>query len=979
MQDREGYIWFYTEKGVSKFDGYSFKNYQTELPNYDVWGLTEDSQGRLWVHAIHHRLVYIYQDSIHEVTTPGNIRFHINSLNESDGIVWFPTSSSFEGSKKSSENFYIRNDSAIYVPGSLGDIKYSIPRAEGEPLIFLYTRKNFICIGVDSLFRYDYNGKLLIKKAIDNSNNWIEKCYNTLLGYTGSYRIIKNELTFICGNDKTGILKWDDDKEIGKSLRYDDIYDYPVNPDYIPGYLLDSSFQVTLMPAPGFLEVDLDLNVIDTFAVSGINYRRIFKDRQGNYWITTNDDGVYFISADARNTASYRSENDNNITRILGHENGQIFFGTIKGGLYVLQNQQELITLITSNEIGANLRGLSLTADGKIYAGSDLGQVEITMAEPIDKSLSKSFKDFNLMKDKTYPLTDETYNRKFNEYTKASIYDDKNSMLWISNGQYVGYVNFSKPAALETNIFQLNGIDELALGQNKEVWAAGSGGVWLIKKNEAEGMQNDHEFFRKNVKSLTVDKYNILWVATDRNGVFGFKNDSIYRIPESKNSIANDLFFDKEGFLWAGTDKGIQQYKIDPDNYDRQELIRTYNTNDGILTNEINAIFVNEKYIYAGTSKGLSKIDKTGKYGDDSRPQLRIQNIRINGKSKKVVNKYVLDHEQSSIEIDFVALSYKSLRAIDYRYQLKGVDAEWQETRNTTLRYASLAPGKYTFHLQATDIENRASEWLEPLVFEIRSPVWERAWFRALVLAIIAGLIWLIYRSSVNAIKKDEAEKTRIAKEMAELELKALQAQMNPHFVFNALTSIRYYIQNNQPDEAGDYLARFAKLMRLFLESSKNNMASLDDEIRLLSLYIEMEQLRFEKQFSFELTVDKDLNVYTIKIPTLLLQPFVENSISHGLFHKENKGLLKIDFQLEGEETITCTIEDDGIGREAAATIAARSTKGHKSRGMQIVEERLEVLQQKDGLDVRIEFVDLKGGDGKNAGTRVVLRIPLLD
>ncbi len=499
------------------------------------------------------------------------------------------------------------------------------------------------------------------------------------------------------------------------------------------------------------------------------------------------------------------------------------------------------------------------------------------------------------------------------------------------------------------------------------------------QKNETQRMQGVHDFFKKNVKSLAVDKNNILWVATDRHGIFGFRNDSIYLIPDSKHLIANDLFFDKKGFLWAGTDSGIRQYKIDPDNYNEQELVRTYNTNDGILSNEINTIFVNEQYVYAGTSKGLSKIDKTGKYGDDSPPILRIQSIRVNRESKGVTNKYVLSHEENSIEIDFVALSYKSLGAIDYRYQLEGIDQEWQETNNTTIRYPSLPAGKYTFHLEAKDIENRVSELQRSIVFEISKPLWERAWFRLLTLLLIAGVVWLIYKSRINVVKRDEAEKTRIATDMAELELKALQAQMNPHFVFNALTSIRFYIQNNQPDEAGDYLARFAKLMRLFLESSKNNMATLEDEIRLISLYVEMEQLRFEKQFDFELTTGKDLNVYTMKIPTLLLQLFVEDSINHGLFHKDEKGLLKIDFQLERDEVIVCTIEDDGIGREASATLAKRSIKGHKSRGMQIVGERLEVLKQKGGLAVQIEIIDLGEGNRGNAGTRVVLRIPLLD
>ena len=196
MQDRDGYIWFYTEKGISKFDGYSFKNYQEELPNYDVWGLVEDSHGRLWVQVIHNRLVYIYQDSIHEVTTPGNIRFHINSINEFEGTTWFSTSSSFDGSKKGSENFYIRNDTAIHIPTTRAHIKSTVSSTRDEILFNVQAHGHYVFFQKDSFFRYDYNGNLKSESLLDNTESVEDAFEMAVSSISVSYKMSKDEFHF---------------------------------------------------------------------------------------------------------------------------------------------------------------------------------------------------------------------------------------------------------------------------------------------------------------------------------------------------------------------------------------------------------------------------------------------------------------------------------------------------------------------------------------------------------------------------------------------------------------------------------------------------------------------------------------------------------------------------------------------------------------------------------------------------------------
>ncbi|MFK7807056.1 MAG: histidine kinase [Saprospiraceae bacterium] len=511
------------------------------------------------------------------------------------------------------------------------------------------------------------------------------------------------------------------------------------------------------------------------------------------------------------------------------------------------------------------------------------------------------------------------------------------------------------------------------------MWAGGKDGLWKFENNDFIKRRYNHVALDRTISDMEIDENNILWCAVEgyEVGVVGLKSDTLYSIAGTANLKVNDLYTDKEGFLWVATPQGLLQFEINPNNFNDQQLIRKYTTSDGINTREVTAVYVDNQYIYAGTNKGLTQIDRNGKYGDNSTPTLYIKDIQVNGQSKHLANDYELPPLQNDLEIEFVALSYKSLEDITYSYQLKGVDEDWQETNRRSLRYPNLKPGNYSFHLKARDIDNNEVVLAEPIHFFIKTPLWDRTWFRILSVFLIVGIIWFIYKDSINIIKRKEEEKTRIAKQMAELEMKALQSQMNPHFVSNALASIRYYIQDNKADQAGDYLARFAKLMRLFLESSKSNFTTLEDEIKLISLYVEMEQLRFEEQFDFQLDIGEKIDVYFIQIPTLLLQPFVENAINHGLFHKDGKGKLKVEFRLCGEALLECIIEDDGIGQTAAKAISEKSSKGHKSRGMQIVRERLEVLKYKDDMDIEIEIVDLENA-GVAVGTRVVLRIPFL-
>jgi len=228
-------------------------------------------------------------------------------------------------------------------------------------------------------------------------------------------------------------------------------------------------------------------------------------------------------------------------------------------------------------------------------------------------------------------------------------------------------------------------------------------------------------------------------------------------------------------------------------------------------------------------------------------------------------------------------------------------------------------------------------------------------------------------------IQKFESEKTKAEwqQQAIGLEMQALRAQMSPHFIFNSLNSINRFILQNNKAQASEYLTKFSKLVRLILQNSQAALIPLESELDALKLYLELEAVRFDDQFEYKIIIDNDLDSDMLKVPPLIIQPYAENAIWHGLMHKEEKGHLEIDL-FQCDKVLCCKITDDGIGRQKAAELKSKSASTHKSMGMRITADRIAILQQKKQIDTTIQIRDLILPDGSAGGTEVLLKIPVI-
>ena len=258
----------------------------------------------------------------------------------------------------------------------------------------------------------------------------------------------------------------------------------------------------------------------------------------------------------------------------------------------------------------------------------------------------------------------------------------------------------------------------------------------------------------------------------------------------------------------------------------------------------------------------------------------------------------------------------------------------------------------------------------------VATPWWKTAWFKLLLTFVIGGIVYALYAFRLRQVRKEERLKTSFDNQLANVEMSALRSQMNPHFIFNCLNSIDHYIIKNESKKASEYLNSFSRLIRLILQNSRNNYVNLQDEIEALKLYIEMESLRFNHKFDYHINVEEGLETDSIEIPPMLLQPYVENAIWHGLMHKQGKGVVQLDISYDNN-ILYCIIKDDGIGREKAMSLKSRNRTRKKSMGMRITEDRINMINKLYNSNTSVKIIDMKNQAGEATGTKVELAIPV--
>jgi len=340
-----------------------------------------------------------------------------------------------------------------------------------------------------------------------------------------------------------------------------------------------------------------------------------------------------------------------------------------------------------------------------------------------------------------------------------------------------------------------------------------------------------------------------------------------------------------------------------------------------------------------------------------------------------------MEFGEGSLSIEFEGLSYREPQYLRYRYRLEGLDTLWHETPNEALEFATLRPGKYRFEVFSINGAGEASNEAAVVQIEVMPPFWLQPWFYALVASLLISLVvgyikWRENRLRLGyeverTLTETRREKAELQQKNADLKMLALRLQMNPHFIFNALNTIKGYYGQEKVVEANAFIGKFARLLRMNLDYS-DAMIPLDQEMELLRIYLQLSQIRYPNKITFSLDVSPDIYPMETMIPSMLLPPFVENAVIHGVAPKKGTGHILVDFQLAGTE-IVASIWDTGVGRAAASQLKLRDP--HKPLATQITLDRLQLLRPTSQDAPALYIRDLME-NGQPSGTEVVLHIP---
>jgi len=340
------------------------------------------------------------------------------------------------------------------------------------------------------------------------------------------------------------------------------------------------------------------------------------------------------------------------------------------------------------------------------------------------------------------------------------------------------------------------------------------------------------------------------------------------------------------------------------------------------------------------------------------------------------INYVYLDEREKNIAFTLCTPGNYTTEPVQFEYRLEGYDKGWEALHEGRMaRYTNLPRGQYRFTYRARIGDQ---DWLDGRAVRIEKEVvfFMKPGFYITTGVVLAGLIFLFYRLRVQRIRNEAKLKTEFNKKLADTEMAVLRTQMNPHFMFNSLNSIKYYILNEETENANKYLTKFSKLMRLVLKNSQSKLVNLSDELEALNLYIELESLRFKEEFKYEINVDEKINEEDTYVPPLIIQPYVENAIWHGLLQKAAPGTLTVSINKK-DGFIRVEVSDDGIGRKAAEELRSKSAT-KKSFGTKITRDRIALVREIIGIDASVTTHDLQNTNGSAAGTRVVIKMPYI-
>lgn len=937
FQAKDGFLWIATFNGLLRYDGQVFKLYNTSnapgMANNSVKFIVQDINGVLWFSTINGKLFKYENEVFESLLINSNEKKIVKTieLNE-EGTLMVGT--------EDNEIFYLKNKvfvSHFKLPESLtlskiiysaGDSALLIGTSQG---LYRYTNKVLGKVaGVE--------GKVLLVKKSSAHEIWI---------YTD-----KGIYTNKKGNFEQFVIPSSVFKESALT-------------DFFP--VKDNEIWISTKRGLTHLK---DGNITSYSALTGLasnNLSIVYKDQESNIWVGTSDAGICKMGA--KTFYSYSSSEG-----------------------------------LLSDVVGAILK----TSDKRILITN--------FCQGITQFNNNKFSEFNkssgcvwsLMEDKDHYLWIGTYGNWIFRYKDGvyehfpvnadpawnivfSIFQSSDGNIWVGTDAGLHVYKDGKFSPFGSK--EVGTIKQITQDKQGRIWFCSKNGLGMIENGNTRIYTIEDGLSHNDIRFVYEDEEGTMWIATYGGGLNRLADNKIFAFNQSGNfmdEFSSCIIEDDYGTFWVSTDHGVYSVKRnDLNRYADGETVflntHRYGKENGLKNSECTGGFHpagmkdESGRIWFPTLAGVAIVDPRTVLKNSYIPELKVETIIIDETKYFKSDSLVIPRNLKKIEFHFTAPFFTESKNILFQYKLDGKDQDWSDpTRSRVASYLGLPPGRYKFHVRIYGSVNVNMNKEVTVDFGIPFPFWKTLPFYIAIAVFLAGGLLLFNYYRIKSIRRKEEEKTEINRNYAALELKALQGQMNPHFIFNCLNSIKLFIATDEKEEASKYLGKFSKLIRLSLEHSTSSFMPLTDAINLITFYVELEQLRVDHNFDFSMYIDPNLDTDQIEIPTMLLQPFVENAIQHGLWPKEKGGLLDLRFKLIGAK-LFIEVEDNGIGRSRSNEMKKHSSEKRVSMGISNTKDRVRIINYLKNTNIEVKYTDKTDQENKPAGTMVTISIPLTD
>ena len=492
----------------------------------------------------------------------------------------------------------------------------------------------------------------------------------------------------------------------------------------------------------------------------------------------------------------------------------------------------------------------------------------------------------------------------------------------------------------------------------------------MYTNNKIEKYNLGVKFNNSIIYSLVESPYGLL-IGSNSFGLGLLNNGEFNSYSTSDGLLSNYI---KSIYVWNGKSIWLATYlglnKIHLDKNNTIVSIKSYTISDGLFSNDVRDCIITNSKVYVATSKGVNVIDLSKEENSKLSPIIQLNKVLVNNIPINKNKSQIFDYTQNNFEFDFSGISFKSLGNIHYKYKLKGLEKNWVETKNNTVRYAELPDGEYTFEAYSIAKNIEQSKNNISFSFRITPPFHKTWWFAILMIGFLLVTLYLYFNQRAIRIKKENEIKENISN----LRYKALNSQMSPHFINNLIVNINNSMTRDNYKTVEKGIHNFGKLVNLVLKSTKLNLISLEDELNMVNSYIELEKLRFSN-LNYKLntsTLSKEDLEFTL-VPPMIIQPIVENSIKHGFTDKEKLNEISLHIYIEKDDYLICEITDNGQGIK-------EKLDQRKSKGISIqnIQERLELVSDNAKKEQFIITENVYDEFSKLAHVKVTIKIPLL-